>query len=76
MQLPDGLLDPITTVILWTATVLIMILGYFKMGKIFEKEDSEKLIPYIGVLAAVIFAFQFVIIPYLVVLLVIWWEGL
>jgi cobalt/nickel transport system permease protein len=29
----------------------------------FEKEDSEKMIPYIGVLAAVIFAFQFVNYP-------------
>lgn len=63
MHLPDGLLDPITTVLLWIVTVLIMILGYFKMGKVFEKEDSEKLIPYIGVLAAVIFAFQFVNYP-------------
>lgn len=33
------------------------------MGKIFENEDSEKLIPYIGVLAAIIFAFQFVNYP-------------
>jgi len=40
-----------------------MILGYSKMGKIFEKEDSDKLVPYIGVLAAVIFAFQFVNYP-------------
>ncbi|MGB5912251.1 MAG: energy-coupling factor ABC transporter permease [Promethearchaeia archaeon] len=63
MHLPDGLLDPITTVLLWIVAVLFMILGYFKMGKVFEKEDSEKLIPYIGVLAAVIFAFQFVNYP-------------
>jgi cobalt/nickel transport system permease protein len=40
-----------------------MIFGYFRMGKIFEKEESEKLIPYIGVLAAIIFAFQFVNYP-------------
>jgi cobalt/nickel transport system permease protein len=33
------------------------------MGKMFEREDSEKLVPYIGVLAAVIFAFQFVNYP-------------
>ena len=33
------------------------------MGKIFESEDSEKFIPYIGVLAAVIFSFQFVNYP-------------
>jgi cobalt/nickel transport system permease protein len=63
MHLPDGLLDPITTVILWIVTVLIMLLGNFKMGRVFEKEDTEKLIPYIGVLAAVIFAFQFVNYP-------------
>ena len=63
MHLPDGLLDPITTIVLWIATIAIMILGYFRMGKMFEKEDSEKMIPYIGVLAAVIFAFQFVNYP-------------
>jgi len=33
------------------------------MGKTFEEEDSDKLIPYIGVLGAVIFAFQFVNFP-------------
>ncbi len=63
MHLPDGLLDPITTIVLWIATIAIMILGYFRMGKMFEKEDSEKMIPYIGVLAAIIFAFQFVNYP-------------
>ena len=63
MHLPDGLLDPVTTIVLWVITVAIMILGYFRMGKMFEKEDSEKLIPYIGVLAAIIFAFQFVNYP-------------
>ena len=63
MHIPDGLLDPITTIVLWILSVSIMILGYFRMGNLFEKEDSEKLIPYIGVLAAVIFAFQFVNYP-------------
>jgi len=63
MHIPDGLLDPITTIVLWIVTIAIMILGYFRMGKMFEKEDSEKLIPYIGVLAAIIFAFQFVNYP-------------
>ena len=63
MHIPDGLLDPATVIILWAIIVLVMILGYFKMGKIFEEEDSDKLIPYIGVLAAVIFAFQFVNYP-------------
>lgn len=63
MHIPDGLLDPITIVILWIVSITIMIFGYFKMGNLFEKEDSEKLIPYIGVLAAVIFAFQFVNYP-------------
>ncbi|MFX1497805.1 MAG: energy-coupling factor ABC transporter permease [Promethearchaeota archaeon] len=63
MHIPDGVLDPITFIILWVIVVLIMILGYFKMGKIFQREDSERLVPYIGVLAAVIFAFQFVNYP-------------
>jgi len=63
MHIPDGLLDPITIIILWVLVIAVMILGYFKMGKIFEKEDSDKLIPYIGVLAAVIFGFQFVNYP-------------
>ena len=63
MHIPDGLLDPATLIILWIVTILVMILGFFKMGKAFEKEDSEKLIPYIGVLAATIFAFQFVNYP-------------
>ncbi|MFX0105275.1 MAG: energy-coupling factor ABC transporter permease [Candidatus Hodarchaeota archaeon] len=63
MHIPDGLLDPATTIILWFLVIAIMILGYFKMGKVFEKDDSDKLIPYIGVLAAVIFAFQFVNYP-------------
>ncbi|MFW9865700.1 MAG: energy-coupling factor ABC transporter permease [Candidatus Thorarchaeota archaeon] len=63
MHLPDGLLDPFTIIILWIVVILVIIFGYFKMGKVFEKEDSEKLIPYIGVLAATIFAFQFVNYP-------------
>jgi len=49
--------------VLWIVTIAIMVLGYFRMGKMFEKEDSEKMIPYIGVLAAIIFAFQFVNYP-------------
>ncbi|MFW9940704.1 MAG: energy-coupling factor ABC transporter permease [Candidatus Thorarchaeota archaeon] len=63
MHIPDGLLNPATIVFLWVIVIVVIVLGYFKIGKIFEKEDSEKLIPYIGVLAAVIFAFQFVNYP-------------
>ena len=63
MHIPDGLLDPITIISLWIIVIVVMIFGYFKMGRIFEKGDSDKLIPYIGVLAAVIFAFQFVNYP-------------
>jgi cobalt/nickel transport system permease protein len=63
MHLPDGLLNPATIIVLWVIVIIIMILGYYKIGKIFEKEDSEKIVPYIGVLAAVIFAFQFVNYP-------------
>ncbi|MFO7795262.1 MAG: energy-coupling factor ABC transporter permease [Promethearchaeati archaeon] len=63
MHIPDGLLDPVSIIVLWIMTVLVMVLGYFRMGKMFEREESEKLVPYIGVLAAVIFAFQFVNYP-------------
>lgn len=63
MHIPDGLLNPLAIIILWAIVVVMIIFGYFKIGRIFEKEDSEKIIPYIGVLAAVIFAFQFVNYP-------------
>ena len=63
MHIPDGLLDPVTTIVLWIVTIVIMIIGFKKIGKSFEDEDSEKLIPYIGVLAATLFAFQFVNYP-------------
>lgn len=63
MHLPDGLLNPATIIVLWVIVIITMIIGYYKIGKIFEKEDSEKIVPYIGVLAAVIFAFQFVNYP-------------
>ncbi|MBD3215441.1 MAG: cobalamin biosynthesis protein CbiM [Candidatus Lokiarchaeota archaeon] len=63
MHIPDGLLDIGSIIVLWIVTILIMVLGYFRMGKMFEREESEKLVPYIGVLAAVIFAFQFVNYP-------------
>jgi len=63
MHIPDGLLDPYTTVVLWIVTIAVMIFGFRKIRKSFEDEESEKLIPYIGVLAATIFAFQFVNYP-------------
>ncbi|MHA1803401.1 MAG: energy-coupling factor ABC transporter permease [Promethearchaeota archaeon] len=63
MHIPDGLLDPFTIVILWATSIIMMVFGFKKIKKIFESEDSEKMIPYIGVLAAVIFAFQFVNYP-------------
>lgn len=63
MHIPDGLLDPVTTVVLWVVTIVVMVFGVKKINKVFEEEDSEKLIPYIGVLAATIFAFQFVNYP-------------
>ena len=65
MHLPDGLLDPFTTTTLWIVTIAFMVLGYFRMNSLFKNADSDKLIPYIGVLAAVIFAFQFVNYPIL-----------
>ena len=63
MHIPDGLLDPLITIILWIASLIVIIFGFFRIKKIFQEEDSEKLVPYIGVMAAVIFAFQFVNYP-------------
>ncbi len=63
MHIPDGLLDPISLSVLWLITLIFIIYGFSKIGKIFAEEDSEKLVPYIGVIAAVIFAFQFVNYP-------------
>ncbi|MFX1571929.1 MAG: energy-coupling factor ABC transporter permease [Promethearchaeota archaeon] len=63
MHIPDGLLDPATLIVLWIVAIGVMIIGFFRIRKDFKEEDSEKLIPYIGVLAAVIFAFQFVNYP-------------
>ncbi len=65
MHLPDGLLNPILIIILWIVSILFVIIGFYRISnsKFFSEEDSEKLIPYIGVLAAVIFAFQFVNYP-------------
>ena len=63
MHIPDGLLDPVTTIVLWIVTIVIMFISFKKIRKSFEEEDSEKLIPYIGVLAATLFAFQFVNYP-------------
>lgn len=63
MHIPDGLLSITMTILLWIVSVAVMVVGYFRMNKIFETEDTDKLIPYVGVLAAVIFAFQFVNYP-------------
>ena len=63
MHIPDGLLDPVSLVVLWGVSLVMIIVGFSKIGKLFEDEDSEKLVPYIGVIAAVIFAFQFVNYP-------------
>jgi len=66
MHLPDGLVkNPIILIVLWIATIVIIIIGFYRIGnsKFFAEEDSDKIIPYIGVIAAVIFAFQFVNYP-------------
>ncbi len=63
MHIPDGLLNPATIIILWIVTLIFLAISFKKMARVFEDEDSDKLIPYIGVMAAVIFAFQFVNYP-------------
>ena len=65
MHIPDGLLNPILIVLFWIVSIVVIIIGFYRISnsKFFSEEDSEKLIPYIGVIAAVIFAFQFVNYP-------------
>jgi len=65
MHIPDGLLNPILLVVLWIVSIITIIVGFYRISNssFFTEEDSEKLIPYIGVIAAVIFAFQFVNYP-------------
>ncbi len=63
MHILDGLLDPVTIVVLWIATLIVLAISFKKVSKVFEEEDSDKLVPYIGVMAAVIFSFQFVNYP-------------
>ncbi len=63
MHIPDGLLSPIILVILWIITIIVLVFSFYRVKTIFEDEDSEKIVPYIGVLAATIFAFQFVNYP-------------
>ncbi|MBY9007598.1 MAG: energy-coupling factor ABC transporter permease [Candidatus Lokiarchaeota archaeon] len=63
IHINDGILAPIPIGVLWIITILTITFGYFKIRKLFNSEDYEKFIPYIGVLAAVIFAFQYVNYP-------------
>lgn len=63
MHIPDGLLDPVVLIILWIVAIAVLIVGFYKLRKLFEDEDSDKLVPYIGVIAAIIFAFQYVNYP-------------
>ncbi|MFX1395693.1 MAG: energy-coupling factor ABC transporter permease [Promethearchaeota archaeon] len=65
MHLPDGLIEETTLVVLWMVTLSVMVLGFYRISNssVLAEEDSEKLVPYIGVIAAVIFAFQFVNYP-------------
>ncbi|MHA1147499.1 MAG: energy-coupling factor ABC transporter permease [Promethearchaeota archaeon] len=63
IHIPDGLINPALIILFWIISLVVIVLGFLKMGKVFEEEDSERLVPYIGVLAATIFAFQFVNYP-------------
>ena len=63
MHLSDGILDPVTAIILWIITIFVLIVAFWRMHLMFKEEEAEKMIPYIGVLAATIFAFQFVNYP-------------
>jgi cobalt/nickel transport system permease protein len=63
MHLMDGVLSPPIWISFWVVIVVVLILAYFRLKKVFQNEESDKIVPYIGVLAAVIFAFQFVNYP-------------
>ncbi len=59
MHVPDGPVPIWLLAILWVVSILFL----FVSGKMVNKKFDDKLVPYIGVLAAVIFAAQFVNFP-------------
>ena len=59
MHVPDGLVPIWLLAILWIVAVVFLFLS----GRMVNKKFDDKLVPYMGVLAAVIFAAQFVNFP-------------
>ncbi len=59
MHLPDGILAPWLWISFLIIAIVILIICFYKL----EKSLDEKFVPYIGVLAAFIFAAQFVNFP-------------
>ncbi|MFX0141905.1 MAG: energy-coupling factor ABC transporter permease [Candidatus Hodarchaeota archaeon] len=59
MHIPDGILAPWLWIAFLVVTLIILAICFYKL----EKELDEEFVPYIGVLAAFIFAAQFVNFP-------------
>jgi len=63
MHTPDGLLEPWLLITFVILSISIIALSVYKLRKDEETYDLEKTIPFIGVMAAFIFAAQFVNFP-------------
>ncbi len=59
MHIPDGILAPWLWITFFVISLIILAICFYKL----EKELDEEFVPYIGVLAAFIFAAQFVNFP-------------
>ncbi|MHA1298308.1 MAG: energy-coupling factor ABC transporter permease [Candidatus Helarchaeota archaeon] len=59
MHIPDGILAPWLWITFLVVSLIILAICFYKL----EKELDEEFVPYIGVLAAFIFAAQFVNFP-------------
>ncbi|MHA1893257.1 MAG: energy-coupling factor ABC transporter permease [Candidatus Helarchaeota archaeon] len=62
MHCPDGILEPIIWIIFLIVSISVIALSIYKLNKE-ENYDMDKMIPFIGIMAAFIFAAQFVNFP-------------
>ncbi|NHI93051.1 MAG: cobalamin biosynthesis protein [Candidatus Lokiarchaeota archaeon] len=62
MHVPDGIIEPWIWILLLIVSACVIVFSIYKLSKD-EKYDMEKMIPFIGIMAAFIFAAQFVNFP-------------
>ena len=62
MHSPDGILEPWIWILFLIISGSVIVFSIYKLGKE-EKYDMDKMIPFIGIMAAFIFAAQFVNFP-------------